>query len=262
MRINQVKRALKNGEVVIGTMVSEVRGPGVMTMLATAGFDFVFIDMEHSTYNMETVGDMITAAKGTRLHTLIRTPGLSRLALQHPLDAGADGLLVPQVEGVDEVKQIVAWMKYFPEGERGMALRRGHSDFAKHPAAEYMKHANAETLVVIQIESVAAIEDIDNMVAVPGVDAAFIGPADLSQSYGIPGKNDDPRIIDGLMKFIDACNRHGVAPGIHLYDMESAKRWIDKGMRLIAYGNDISMIVDTGTKNTTELKGYVKGGNR
>ncbi|HYF79368.1 MAG TPA: aldolase/citrate lyase family protein, partial [Symbiobacteriaceae bacterium] len=203
-----------------------------------------------------------TAAKGTNLHTIIRTPGLSRLALQRPLDAGADGLLVPQVETVDEVRQIVAWMKYFPEGERGMALRRGHSNFAKVGAAEYIKHANEESLVVIQIESVKAVEDIDNMVSVPGVDAAFIGPADLSQSYGIPGKAEDPRIIDGLMKFIDACNRHGVAPGIHVYDMEKAKWWIDKGMRLIAYGNDISMIVDTGSKQTAELKGYVKGGGR
>ncbi|MFZ5814417.1 MAG: HpcH/HpaI aldolase family protein [Bacillota bacterium] len=258
MRENQIKRALKNGQMVIGTMVSEVRGPGVMTMLDTAGFDFVYIDMEHSTYSLETAGDMITAAKGTNLHTIVRTPGLSRLAIQQPLDAGADGILVPQVENVAEVRQIVAWAKYFPMGERGMAIRRGHSNFAKVNTADYTRHANEETLVVIQIESVSAIEDIDNMVSVPGVDAAFIGPADLSQSYGIPGKTEDPRIIEGLMRFIAACNRHGVAPGIHVYEMEKAKWWIDQGMRLIAYGNDISMIVDTGSRQTGELKGYLK----
>jgi len=258
MRENRIKRLLQNGQTVIGTMVSELRGPGLMTMLETAGFDFVFIDMEHSTYSIETAGDMITAAKSSNLFTIVRTPGLSRLALQHFLDAGADGLLVPQVETVEEVRQIVRWAKYHPMGERGMALRRGHSNFAPVKAAEYVKHANEETMVVIQIESVAAIEDIDNMVSVPGVDAAFIGPADLSQSYGMPGQSEAPVIIEGLMRFIDACNRHGVAPGIHVYNMEKAKWWMDKGMRLIAYGNDISMIVDTGMKITKELKDYVE----
>ncbi len=257
MRENRIKRALKRGEVVIGTMVSELRGPGLMTMLDTAGFDFVLIDMEHSTYSLETVGDMITAAKSTNLHTVVRTPGLSRLALQQPLDAGADGILVPQVDTVDEVRQIVAWTKYHPLGERGMAMRRGHSNFAPVKAAEYTQHANEETLVVVQIESKQAIEDIDNMVSVPGVDAAFIGPADLSQSYGMPGRSEDPVIMEGLMKFIAACNKHGVAPGIHVYNMEKAKWWIDQGMRFIAFGNDISMIVDTGRAHTAELKEYL-----
>ncbi|HEY8347281.1 MAG TPA: aldolase/citrate lyase family protein [Symbiobacteriaceae bacterium] len=259
MRTNKVKRALKNGEVVIGTMISACRGAGVATMMATAGFDYVFIDMEHSTFDMETVEEMIVALKATDTMAFVRTPGLGRLELQRPLDAGADGLLVPQVSTVEEVRQIVNYMKYYPEGERGMALRRGHSDYAPVKAAEYMKHANEETMVVIQVESKTAMRDIEQLVSVPGVDAAFIGPADLSQSYGKPGQNEDPEIMADLLHFIEVCNKHGVAPGIHVYDMAKAKDWIDKGMRLICYSNDISMIVDTGTGYTRELKSYIKG---
>lgn len=257
MRTNKVKRALKDGQVVIGTMVSEVRGPGVMTMLATAGFDYVYIDMEHSSFSIETVADMMAAAKATDMMAFVRTPGLGRLELQRPLDAGADGLLIPQVQTADEVRQIVAYMKYYPNGERGMALRRAHSSFAKQPAAQYMTHANEESMVIIQLESKVAMRDIEQLVSVPGVDAAFIGPADLSQSYGKPGQSDDPEIMADLTNFIAACNKYGVAPGIHVYDMKVAKKWIDAGMRLIAYSNDISMITDTGAGYTAELKGYI-----
>lgn len=257
MRENKVKKALAKGDVAIGTMISEVRGPGIITMLATAGYDFVYIDMEHSSYSIETVADMIAVSKATDIVAIVRTPGLSRLALSRPLDAGAEGLLIPQVETEEEVKQIVEYTKYYPLGERGMALRRAHSNFAPVKTAEYIQLANEQTLIVIQIESERAIRDLEKLVSVKGVDAAFIGPADLSQSYGIPGQTGDPRIAAALERFIRVCNDYGVAPGIHVYDMESAKRWIDAGMRLIAYSNDISMIVDTGSKYTAELKGYV-----
>lgn len=262
MRTNRVKRALKNGEVVVGTMVSAGRGGAMTTMMATAGFDYVYIDMEHSAYSIETLEEMITALKATNTMAFVRTPGLGRLELQKPLDAGADGIMVPQVETAEEVKQIVAWAKYFPEGERGMALRRQHSSYAKVNSVDYMKHANEESMVIIQLESKTAMRDIEQLVSIPGVDAAFIGPADLSQSYGKPGQNNDPEILEDLKNFIQVCNKYGVAPGIHLYDMKAAKSWIDLGMRLICYSNDISMIVDTGSSYTAELKDYIKGGTR
>lgn len=258
MRENTVKKALKNGQVVIGTMVSECRGSGVMTMLASAGFDYVIIDMEHGTFNLETVEDMIAASKATNTISIVRTRGFDRLAVQGPLDGGADGLLVPQMEGVENVQQLISWMKYFPEGDRGMALRRAHSNFAKVNTGEYIKHANEQSMVVIQIETVKAIEEIEAMVSVPGVDAAFIGPNDLSQSYGVPGSSDDPRILEGLHKFIAACKKHGVAPGYHAMDIAKAKYWIDQGMQMIGISNDINMVVDTGAKLSGELRDYLK----
>jgi 4-hydroxy-2-oxoheptanedioate aldolase len=259
MRENKVKRALKRGEIVVGTMISEVRGPGVALMLGTAGFDYVYIDMEHSTYSMETVGDIIMTAQATDMMTMVRVPGFdSRCAMSRPLDAGADGLLCPQVETAEEVEWIIKQTKYFPMGQRGMALRRGHSRFDSYKAADYMKHANEETMIVIQIESEKAVNDIEKLVSVPGVDAAFIGPADLSQSYGIPGQAKDPKIMAAIERVIEGCNKYGVAPGIHLYNMDDLKFWVEKGMRLICYSNDIAMITDTGKKYTTDIREYLK----
>lgn len=258
MRENRVKRILKEGGTVVGTMVSEVRGPGVMHMLGTAGLDFVYIDMEHSTYSMETVGDMILAAKATPMMAFVRVPGYEyRTALSRPLDAGAEGLLCPQTESVEQVRFILQETKYYPMGQRGAALRRGHSAFAPVKFGEYAPHANAETMIILQIESEQGVNDIEKLVSMDGVDAAFIGPADLSQSYGIPGQAKDPRIIEAIHKVLEGCKKHGKACGIHLYNMEDVKYWTAAGMRLICYNNDIAIITDTCKRFASEIREVV-----
>ncbi|MGE5623468.1 MAG: HpcH/HpaI aldolase family protein [Methanocella sp.] len=258
MRENRVKKILREGGSVVGTMVSEVRGPGVMHMLGTAGMDFVYIDMEHSTYSMETVGDMILAAKATPMMAFVRVPGYeNRCALSHPLDAGAEGLLCPQTESVEEAQYIIRETKYFPLGQRGAALRRGHSAFAPVKFAEYAAHANAETMIILQIESEKGVGDIDKLMAIDGVDAAFIGPADLSQSYGIPGQAKDPKIVAAIHKVLEGCQKAGKACGIHLYNMDDVKYWSAAGMRLLCYNNDIAMITDTAAKFGKEIREVV-----
>jgi 4-hydroxy-2-oxoheptanedioate aldolase len=255
MRENKVKRILNAGGTVVGTMISEIRGPGVMHMLGTAGLDFVYIDMEHSTYSMETVGDMILAAKATDLMSFVRVPGYeNRCSLSHPLDAGAEGLLCPQTESVEQVEYIIRETKYYPMGQRGAALRRGHSAFAPVKFGEYAPHANAETMIIIQIESEAGVQDIEKLMAIDGVDAAFIGPADLSQSYGIPGQAKDPRIIEAIHKVLEGCQKYNKACGIHLYNMDDVKYWTQAGMRLICYNNDIAMLTDTAARFNKEIR--------
>lgn len=258
MRENRVKRILKEGGTVVGTMISEVRGPGVMHMLGTAGLDFVYIDMEHSTYSLETVGDMILAAKATNMMAFVRVPGYeNRCALSHPLDAGAEGLLCPQTESVEQVEYIIRETKYYPLGQRGAALRRGHSAFANVKFGEYAPHANAESMIILQIESEQGVRDIEKLMAIDGVDAAFIGPADLSQSYGVPGQAKDPRVVEAIQTVLDGCTKMGKACGIHLYNLDDVRYWTGKGMRLICYNNDIAMITDTARKFTTEIRDVV-----
>jgi 4-hydroxy-2-oxoheptanedioate aldolase len=255
MRENRVKRILQAGGTVVGTMISEVRGPGVMRMLGTAGLDFVYIDLEHSTYSLETVGDLILAAQATDLMTFVRVPGYeNRCALSRPLDAGADGLLCPQTESVEQVEFIIRETKYYPLGQRGAALRRGHSAFAPVKFAEYAPHANAETMIILQIESERGVRDSELLMAVEGVDAAFIGPADLSQSYGIPGQTKDPRIVEAIHRVLEGCRKQGKACGLHLYNMDDVRYWTEAGMRLICYNSDIAMITDTATKFAAEIR--------
>ncbi|NPV54954.1 MAG: hypothetical protein HPY71_15815 [Firmicutes bacterium] len=254
MRENKIKQALRNGEVVIGTMVSEVRTPAIAQMMATAGYQFIFIDMEHSAFNMETVQDMILACRAAGIQSIVRTPGMERCSLSRPLDAGSDGILVPQVETREEVEAIVRETRYYPLGERGCALRRLHSDYRKVDTVEYTGHANEEALVVIQIESERAIEHLDELVNIQGVDAAFIGPNDMSQSYGIPGQIKHPKMVAAYRRLIEVCNKYGVAPGMHLFNLEDVKEWVGAGMRLIAYSSDINMIVDIASKQVADIE--------
>jgi 4-hydroxy-2-oxoheptanedioate aldolase len=254
MRENAVKRALARGEVVIGTMVSAFRSPEIAPMLAAAGFQFVLLDMEHSSLSIESVADIVLAAKATPLVPFVRVPGKDHYLLSRPLDAGAEGLLIPQVETRDQVEAIIQATKYFPLGRRGMALKHAHSAYTPGDPGSYIQRANKETFIIVQIESETAIRDLDQLVSVPGVDAALIGPGDLSQSLGVPGQTKHPKVTGCAQRFVEVCNRYGVAPGVHVMDRESAKLWLEAGVKLLAYANDISLIVDGGARAVREVR--------
>ena len=244
MRENKVKSALKRGDTVFGTMVQEMRSPGIAQILAVAGFDFFFIDMEHSPFNMETVADLIRTARLSGIAPFIRVPDLEYHLLSRPLDAGAQGLMVPRVDTPDQVRKVVSFMKYPPLGERGCAVLRGHSEYQAEPVKDFIEGTNRETLVIIQIESKQAIDHIEDMVSIPGVDVALIGPNDLSISLGIPGELTHPLETESIDKVIAACNKYDVAAGIHTGDLDQLKNWMGKGMRFITWSGDIGMILN------------------
>lgn len=245
MKENKVKRALKRGETVIGTMVAEMRNPTIAQILSLAGFDFFFIDMEHGMFNMETVADMIHTARLAGIAPFLRVPNLEYHLIARPLDAGAQGLMVPRVDTPEDVRRMVSYMKYPPMGERGCAIGRGHTDYKSEKVKDYIEWANEENLVIVQIESQMAIDHIEEMVSVPGVDVALIGPNDLSISLGIPGQQTDPKEIAAIDKMVAACAKYGVASGIHLANIDQLKGWMAKGMRFITYSTDLNFILNS-----------------
>lgn len=255
MRENKVKRALKRGETVVGTMIQEVRSPAIAQILKVCGFDFFFIDMEHGPFSMESVADIIVAARLAEIAPFIRVPDLEYSLLSRPLDAGAQGLMVPRVDTPDQVRRMVSFMKYPPVGERGCAVTRGHSDYMAAPTKDFIEHANAESLVIVQIESGMAIDHIEEMVSIPGVDVALIGPNDLSISLGIPGQPTHPKEVEAIDKMIAACEKHGVASGIHIANVDQLKGWMDKGMRFITYSSDLNFLL-AGAAGCKVLKEY------
>ena len=185
---NRMKKALREGKVVFGPMVSEIRSPGIAVLFAQAGFDFFFIDMEHSCFSYETVSDMIMAARAADIPTIVRpSTRTSHENLSRPLDSGASGLLVPQIQTRQDVENVVKWCRYQPVGERGMALSRQHTFFQSGNTIETMGQLNEEILIALQIEHKDAIERLPELLSIPGIDAAFVGPADLSASLGKPG---------------------------------------------------------------------------
>ncbi len=259
MRENKVKKALKQGKVIIGTMVTAVRSPGIAQMLATSGFDFVIIDLEHSSFSIQTVEDIIWAAKAADICSIVRVPDKKgHHLLSRPLDAGAQGLLIPQVETKEDVINIIKATKYYPVGERGMGLRRAHTDFVKGDIFEITKSTNEEILIITQIESKKAIDNLDSLLSVEGVDVALVGPNDLSQSLGVSGQTNHPEEIKYISKMVKICRKHNVVSGIHLGSVEALKKWIKEGMKFIVISNDINMIVDSGTRLVRELRDFLE----
>lgn len=240
----ELRSGLLGGQTVIGTFISEVWSPTVAQMLATAGFDFFVIDMEHGSFEMQSVAAMILAARAAGIAPIVRVTWQDRPSILRPLDAGAAGVLVPQVESQGQAEQVVRFARYRPHGERGVALRRAHGRYVVRQPEEYTREANEATVVIVQIETAAALTRLDAIVSVPGIDAAFVGPSDLSFSLGHPGQIDHPEVASAIARVVEVCARHGVASGIHLSDPDRLRSWIQRGMRLVTYSSDVGFIVD------------------
>jgi len=256
--MDNLKMKFKNGGLVVGTLISEVRNPNLAYMLAQCGFDYFILDNEHGTFSSETVTNMIAVARGAGISVIVRIPEIRRETILKPLDSGAAGLLVPQVDTADQAREIISHAKYPPAGNRGVGLRRAHSLYGRVNAADYLKQANEDTFIAVQAESVASIQNLEDIVSVPGIDAVFVGPFDLSVSLGIPGEVTHPREIEAIDQVVNICQKHNTITGILMFDLDALKPWLEKGMRLIAYGSDISLLADAAAKSVSELKSLVR----
>ncbi len=250
---NKVKRALQRGEVVIGTMIQESRSPAIAQILANIGFDFMFIDMEHGAYDLETVADIIRVARLAGICPLVRVPDPEYHLMARPLDAGAQGVMIPRVEAREQVERIVERVRYPPVGVRGVAASRGHTDYRRQKLRSLADWLNQETLIVIQIERRRALERVEELVSVPGVDVALVGTNDLALSLGVPEPTDQA-IIAGVERVITACREAGVAPGIHLRDVEALGRWMRRGVRMIACSTDVDLLQEAASRALEHLR--------
>lgn len=260
MRPNKVKRALMNGEVQIGTWINVLRTPQIAQMVATAGFDFMYIDMEHSILSIETVGDLCYSALAAGLVPIVRPSGKEPHLLSRPLDGGAMGLLIPHMDTREEAEAVIKAVRYPPLGERGMNLMGVHTGFGKADGDAYVKSTHAETLLLVQIESDRGIGNLDEILSLDGIDGAVIGRADLSTDLGLPGQTNHPEVVRRVEMMIAACRRHGKIPGLLVQDIASAKEWIAKGILLVPYANEVSLLVNAGARAVGEIRNFVKEG--
>lgn len=241
MRDNPVRSKLKLGEPVIGTMITDFPAPSIALLLAQAGFDFFFIDMEHGTFNLESAANIIRVARLANIMPFVRVPDAEYHLIARVLDIGAMGVMVPRVETRETVERCVAAMRYPPLGKRGCAIGRGNSDYMTYPAWEYTRHANENILSIMQIESQAAVERIDELLSVQGVDAALIGPNDLTLSLGAPDMQH-ASVNAAIQTVVDSANRHHVASGIHFRSIPQVKTWKDRGMTLLTCSTEMDFI--------------------
>lgn len=231
---NSFRDRLKQHDLIAGTLVT-LPCPSVAEILADSGFDWLFLDMEHGPLDVHVVQSILQAVD-RQVACLVRVPINDETWIKRVLDLGVSGIIVPQIRTPADAEQAVAACRYPPRGRRGVGVARAQRYGAQ--LAEYLATANDRIAVVIQIEHIDAVQAIDEILAVEGIDAALIGPFDLSASMGKIGQVQDPEVQAAIEHVRQACQRHGVASGIFTATAEAASAYIDQGFRLIAIGTD------------------------
>ena len=233
MKFN-LKQRLKGDEALIGTMLT-LPTPDIAELVSTAGFDWVFIDAEHSVLDYSQIQELLQGLR-PGCSGVVRVPLLDEIWIKKVLDLGPEGIIVPNVKSAEEVKQILTYCKYPPEGARSVGITRAH-DYGLNFKG-YVDAANDDLVVIIQLEHVDAFARIDEILAVDGIDAIFIGPYDYSASAGKLGKVDDEEIQGAIAAVREKCFKKSIPVGIFGVDAKAVKPYICQGYQLVAVGND------------------------
>ncbi len=250
-----LKEKLKNGEPVWGTMINFISAPDIVEILKEAGFDYFMIDSEHGYLTYEQIAVLLAMARKTGIDALVRVPGVSREAILKYMEMGASGLMLPNTDEPAQAQKLVEYAKYAPLGKRGVSLGRLHTEYkAITDAAAYMNMANENTTLIIQVESPKSISNIEEIMAVPGIDAAFIGPNDLCQTLGIPGQMKHPLYLQAVKQVIEAAKRQGKYAGIQAMDTDTLSDWKKEGIQVMMYANDANLILHQAVYALRRLK--------
>jgi 4-hydroxy-2-oxoheptanedioate aldolase len=243
MKQNYVRAKLKRGETSVGTWLT-LPDPVSARLMARVGFDWLTVEMEHTPVNFETAADSFALIAGNNCVPLARVPWNTGENIKRVLDTGAYGIVVPMVNSRAEAEAAVRAARYQPLGERSIGGQLHAANFDTDPATYYAR-ANNEILVVLMIEHVDAIEAADEILSVPGVDVAFIGPNDLTNSMGKKPvfESDDKQFTAALKHILKTAKKHGVAPGIHVLDAAAAQRRIAEGFQFVAITSEAGMML-------------------
>jgi 2-keto-3-deoxy-L-rhamnonate aldolase RhmA len=231
---SKFRAGLKNGDVLIGTLIT-IPATEVADIMIEAGFDWLFVDTEHAPFNAKDALKILQTA-GDRCPCVVRIPANEEVWIKKALDIGADGIIAPQVNSAPEAEQIVRLCKYPPQGARSVGIGRAHKYGLGFK--EYVAKANDEVAVILQAENTNALNNISEIVEVPGIDAIFIGPYDLSASMGKMGKVNDPDVRKAIATIADCCLNAGLRVGIFVDTAETASAFIQQGFSLIAISTD------------------------
>jgi 2-keto-3-deoxy-L-rhamnonate aldolase RhmA len=236
MRPNQVKSKLAAGGSVFGVFVNQ-NSPDLAELFGYCGFDYVLIDAEHGALDPGDVANMTRAVEVAGVTPIVRVPANDPRIILRYMDAGPQGIMVPWCQSAAETAAAVRATKYHPEGNRGLAGVRAARFGVGMALGDYVKTANAETLVIAQIETVAAVEALPEMLQVPGVDVFFIGPNDLAQSLGYPARQDEPAVQAVIESTIATILKAGKTAGFMVRDAAAARRYRERGVQFISIGS-------------------------
>jgi len=249
-----LRKGVLAGECIYGMMIRQSRDPGTPAIFAAAGYDFCFFDMEHGNYSMETVADLIRGCKSVGIGSIIRVPHLETHFISRVLDAGAEGIMVPMTSRREQAERIVRYSKFTPLGARGFGNQTGQTDYQVRKTVEFMKEANDNTFIVAQIETKEAIENIEEILDVEGIDVGLIGPNDLSISLGVPDQMGSEVMTQAIDRVVQAAKKKKKASGMHIGSVDALKKWRPRGMTVLAYSTDIGFMYSASKSALDQLK--------
>jgi 2-keto-3-deoxy-L-rhamnonate aldolase RhmA len=235
-----LKEKLARGQLTRVFCVGQLCHPKIVEMVGLhGGFDAVWLDHEHAGISTEQIENAGRAARASGLDSFVRLAATDYAVVMRCLEAGAGGVMASQVRSARQAQDTVHWAKFHPLGQRGINGTGVDGRYGTMPFGDYTRHANADTFVAIQIEHVDAVDEVEKIAALRGVDVLFIGPADLSQSMAIPGEWDHPRVWQAIERVAAAARTHGIHWAILPRDLAYARRCLELGCRMLSIGIDV-----------------------
>ena len=255
MRENRLKRLWQEGRPALGGWLT-IPSSFSAEIFAHAGFDWVNIDMQHGMIDYSHAVPMLQAISTTETVPLVRVPWNEPGSIMKALDAGAFGVIIPMVNSSAEAEAAVAACRYAPRGVRSYGPVRA----VYYAGRDYFAHADQEVCCIVMLETKEAAEKADEILAVPGIDAAYIGPADLSVSLGLPPASDheDPAFAGAVERILDACRRHGVVPGAHAGNVATARKRLQQGFLMVEMCDDAGALARTAATDLGDLRAAAK----
>ncbi|RJQ58318.1 MAG: hypothetical protein C4530_10920 [Desulfobacteraceae bacterium] len=243
MKPNRFKKQMTEKNFAIGHMISEFGTRGQAKMLESIDIDFVVIDCEHSGFSTADISDQIAWFKATDISPFVRVPQIQYHLIARVMDAGAQGVMIPNVTTVSEARSVMDAVKYAPLGKRGVNLGVSHSDYRKVDPPSYMAECNENTIIICQIESLEGLENLEDIAATSGIDVLWVGQSDLTHSMGIPGQYHHEKFIAALKHVTDVAGKNGLGAGIQPQDLNQAEEWMGLGFNVVSYGSDHSVYI-------------------
>lgn len=257
MQPNTTKAALRANRAVAGPIIGEMRAIGGVKLMALGGYDFLFFDQEHGMMDWETTMHLVQTALLCGITPIVRPTDATYPLVARALDSGAQGVIIPRVESREAAEAIVSYAKYPPLGRRG-AGGDGRNGYERRTPLQAVEESNAETLIVLQVESQAGLDNLDDIAAVDGVDVILIGPQDLSISLGVHGDFSHPTFLEAAKHVADTATKHGKASGMVEKEASAFRRWHDMGMRFLVCNSDSNMLFAAATRDKQTLAEFIE----
>jgi 4-hydroxy-2-oxoheptanedioate aldolase len=253
---NSVKEKLARGEVVASMTVRLVPGVEIVRLAKSAGFDSIYIDLEHSAFSLETTAQICIMALEADVPAFVRVPANTPEYISRVLDGGALGVIAPGVRSAAEARAVVAAAKYPPLGERGLSAGLPQLGYRSLPAAEALPALNDATMVIVQFESAASLAAMDEIVATDGVDMVMIGTNDLMADLGIAGEFDHPKVHDAYARTIAACRARGKHVGVGGFSSrpDLIEKYVKLGGRYVSTGTDLGFLMAECTRRAKQVR--------